>query len=148
VPIAATLAPALARPYAVAAIALTLAALATRAAALGRNARLRPKSTLQSAIGAKSGRIAQVSQGFTAGSFNTTEFFHGVSPGRMRAVRVGFVQLGFVLPVLMLAAGLMTGLVGLFAAAFAVQYAGLVAERWYFLAQASHPQNLYYQCVA
>jgi DMSO reductase anchor subunit len=148
VPIAATLAPALARPYALAAITLTLAALATRAAALARNGRLRPKSTLQSAIGAKSGRVAQISQGFTAGSFNTTEFFHGVSPQRMRAVRAGFLQFGFVLPVVMLAAGLMTGYVGVFAAAFAVQFAGLIAERWYFLAQATHPQNLYYRCAA
>ena len=24
-----------------------------------------------------------------------------------------------------------------------VQYAGLIAERWFFLAQANHPQNLY-----
>jgi hypothetical protein len=29
-----------------------------------------------------------------------------------------------------------------------VQYAGLLAERWYFFAQASHPQNLYYQSIA
>jgi DMSO reductase anchor subunit len=31
------------------------------------------------------------------------------------------------------------------AAAFLVQFAGLVAERWHFFAQAGHPQNLYYQ---
>jgi sulfite dehydrogenase (quinone) subunit SoeC len=28
-----------------------------------------------------------------------------------------------------------------------VQYIGLMAERWYFFAEASHPQNLYYQSV-
>jgi DMSO reductase anchor subunit len=33
-------------------------------------------------------------------------------------------------------------------AAFAVQYLGLLAERWFFFAQANHPQNLYYQAVA
>ena len=33
-------------------------------------------------------------------------------------------------------------------AAFAVQYAGLLGERWYFFAEARHPQNLYYQSVA
>jgi DMSO reductase anchor subunit len=32
--------------------------------------------------------------------------------------------------------------------AFAVQFAGLLAERWFFFAQANHPQNLYYQAVA
>ena len=29
-----------------------------------------------------------------------------------------------------------------------VQYLGLLAERWFFFAQANHPQNLYYQTVA
>ena len=29
-----------------------------------------------------------------------------------------------------------------------VQYAGLLAERWFFFAEANHPQNLYYQAVA
>ena len=32
--------------------------------------------------------------------------------------------------------------------AFAVQYLGLMAERWYFFAEARHPQNLYYQSIA
>ena len=32
-------------------------------------------------------------------------------------------------------------------AAFAVQYLGLLAERWYFFAEANHPQNLYYQAI-
>ena len=34
------------------------------------------------------------------------------------------------------------------AAAFLLQYAGLLAERWYFFAEAKHPQNLYYQAIA
>ena len=32
--------------------------------------------------------------------------------------------------------------------AFVVQYAGLLAERWFFFAEANHPQNLYYQAIA
>ena len=32
--------------------------------------------------------------------------------------------------------------------AFVVQYVGLLAERWFFFAQANHPQNLYYQAVS
>lgn len=32
-------------------------------------------------------------------------------------------------------------------AAFAVQYLGLIAERWYFFAEGRHPQNLHYQAV-
>ncbi|HEB95368.1 MAG TPA: DMSO reductase, partial [Sedimenticola thiotaurini] len=33
-------------------------------------------------------------------------------------------------------------------AAFAVQYLGLLLERWYFFAEAEHPQNLYYQTMS
>jgi len=29
-----------------------------------------------------------------------------------------------------------------------VQFAGLLAERWYFFAEARHPQNLYYQAIS
>jgi DMSO reductase anchor subunit len=32
-------------------------------------------------------------------------------------------------------------------AAALVQYVGLLAERWFFFAQANHPQNLYYQAT-
>ena len=49
---------------------------------------------------------------------------------------------------MLLAAGLASGVRLLYACAFAVQYAGLLAERWYFLAQANHPQNLYYQAMS
>jgi len=31
--------------------------------------------------------------------------------------------------------------------AFAVQFAGLLIERWVFFAQANHTQNLYYRTV-
>ena len=36
----------------------------------------------------------------------------------------------------------------LLAMAFVVQYVGLLAERWFFFAQANHPQNLYYQTIS
>jgi DMSO reductase anchor subunit len=35
-----------------------------------------------------------------------------------------------------------------FVLALLVQAPGLVAERWFFFAQARHPQNLYYQVVS
>ncbi len=141
-------APSLVRPFAWAAVALTLAALAARAASLARNARLRPRSTPQSAIGVSHPKVVQKSMGFMGGSFNTHEFFHGATPGGLRAVRNAFLLLGFVAPALLLLAGLASGSMAAFAAAFAVQYAGLMAERWFFLAQANHPQNLYYQCLS
>ena len=145
--IAARQAPSLAGSMRVGAIVLTLAALATRGASLVRNARLVPRSTTQSAIGARSPRAAQKSRGFTGGSFNTHEFFHGVGAGGMRAALALFVVLGFVVPALILAAAAPTSVAWL-GAAFAVQYLGLFIERWYFLADARHPQNLYYQSVA
>jgi sulfite dehydrogenase (quinone) subunit SoeC len=135
----------LARPYVAAALVAGLLAYALRLAALARNARLRPRSTLQSAIGVKHPRIAQLAQGAMGGSFNTREFFHGRTRRTVRTVRWLFLALAFPLPALLLvyaasAAGL--------AAAFALQFAGLLAERWYFFAEANHPQNLYYQAIS
>ena len=148
VALSAWLAPQWLATYSIAAILLTLAALAARAASLARNARLRPKSSLQSAIGVKSGRIRQMAMGFTAGSFNTREFFHGASPQKLLAVKWGFLLLVFVLPVLLVAAGALFRSTALMVLAFPVQYAGLLAERWYFFAQANHPQNIYYQAIS
>ncbi len=146
--LAAFFAPALAAGYALAAIAATLAALALRAAALVRNARLRRLTSLQSAIGIKHPRIVQKAQGAMGGSFNTREFFHGAGMDVFCAVLRGFLVLAFLLPAALLAAGWATGSVVAFALAFAVQFTGLLMERWFFFAQASHPQNLYYQSIA
>jgi len=63
-------------------------------------------------------------------------------------VRRGFVLFAFVLPIVLLAAGLLASLPWLYAVAFVAQFAGLLAERWYFFAQANHPQNLYYQAMS
>jgi DMSO reductase anchor subunit len=127
---------------------LTLAALVTRAASLVRNARLRPRSTLQTAIGVKHPRIVQTSQGFMGGSFNTREFFHGASAAFVRYVKWTFLVAVFPVPLALLAAAFVWEAPGLAAAAFVVQYAGLLAERWFFFAQANHPQNLYYQRIS
>jgi DMSO reductase anchor subunit len=129
------------------AIVMTGIAFVTRSASLVRNARLKHKSTMQSAIGIRHARIEQKAQGAMAGSFNTREFFHGASPGRYRSIKWIFLVLVFPVPVLLLAAGLASQSSGLLLAAFGVQYAGLLAERWFFFAQANHPQNLYYQAV-
>lgn len=143
--LSALLAPALTRGFAAAAAILTVVALFTRMASLARNARIRPRSTPQSAIGIDDPVIRQKSQGFTASSFNTQEFFHGVSAGGMRGLRLAFLQLAFVIPVLLVMGGMRGASASALAAACLVQYAGLAIERWYFLADASHPQNLYYQ---
>jgi DMSO reductase anchor subunit len=146
---AATLAPPpLVRFLAACALILTLLGFATRAASLARNARLRPKSTLQTAIGIKHPRIVQTSQGFMGGSFNTREFFHGRSKALLHAIRWGFLLGAFVVPGLLFATAWAGAPKIVVVLGFGVQYLGLLAERWYFFAQANHPQNLYYQATA
>lgn len=132
------------------AIVLTLLGLGTRIASLIRNARIKPKSTLQTAIGIKHPRIVQKSQGFMGGSFNTREFFHHRSDGFVRAVKWIFLVAAFGIPTALLALSLLMTVdpTNVLIAAAVIQYFGLVAERWFFFAQANHPQNLYYQSAS
>ncbi len=131
-----------------AALMLTLAAWGTRTLALRRNASLKHRSTLQSATGIASPKLVQQSMGMSAGAFNTREFFHGARLATLRNVKFGFQLLAFALPALLAVWGLasQTGLPWILAAL--VQAPGLIAERWFFFAQAKHPQNLYYQVVS
>jgi DMSO reductase anchor subunit len=124
------------------------AVFVTRGASLIRNERLRPMSTPSSAIGVRHQRIAQKAQGFMGGSFNTREFFHGAAPGVFLAVRWAFLALVFPATLLLLWAGVSAGSTVLLGGAFVVHYLGLLTERWFFFAQADHPQNLYYQSIA
>ena len=142
--LAAFIAPGIAPALAVVALGLTLFGLISRSAALVRNARLVPKSSLQTAIGVRHPKIVQKAQGAMGGSFNTREFFHGASAAYFNQMRLRFLILGFVVPIGLLAVGAAWAL----AAAFVVQYIGLFAERWFFFAQANHPQNLYYRSIA
>ena len=134
--------------YTTAAIALTLLGLGTRSAALLRNGRIKRKSTLQSATGIRHPRIVQKSQGFMGGSYNTREFFHGRSKAFLRSVKWIFLALAFALPLLLLGFSLNHVSAIVLCLAFVVQYAGLIAERWFFFAQSNHPQNLYYQAIS
>ncbi|MDP3138763.1 MAG: DmsC/YnfH family molybdoenzyme membrane anchor subunit, partial [Burkholderiaceae bacterium] len=130
------------------ALAIVCVAAAFRIASLLRNARLVPRSTLQSATGIRSASVRQTSMGMTGGSFNTREFFHGKSAGTLRLVKPGFLLLGFAVPALALAASLWTGAFAWLVMALAAHLPGVLAERWFFFAQARHPQNLYYQVVS
>ncbi len=145
---AAQVAPAMTDFLAPTALALIVAAAASRGASLARNRRLRPVSTIQTAIGVKHPRITQISRGFTADAFNLREFFHGRSRRWLRGTKAFFLVAAFAVPALLVAASLATGSAAALAAAFAVQMLGLFAERWFFFAEANHPQNLYYQAVA
>jgi sulfite dehydrogenase (quinone) subunit SoeC len=141
-------APTLAPSFGAFALGFTALGFVSRSLSLARNARLKPRSTLQSAIGIRHPVIRQRAQGFMGGSFNTREFFHGKTPGALRGVKWAFVVGAFLLPLALLLLGLWSASVGLLVLAFAVQYLGLLAERWFFFAQANHPQNLYYQAVS
>lgn len=120
----------------------------TRGLSLRRNARLKPRSTTQTATGIRSARVVQKSMGFTGGSFNTREFFHGASRSAMRRARVAFQVFAFALPLVLLAWGQLAHAPLAWALAVVSQAVGLLAERWFFFAQANHPQNIYYQAVS
>jgi DMSO reductase anchor subunit len=141
-------APQLVPAFGVLAALFTLAGGISRALSLRRNARLKPRSTLQTAIGIRHPQIRQRAMGFMGGSFNTREFFHHQAPGALRRVKWGFLMAAFAGPLLLLGLGLVSASAGVLAAAFVLQYLGLLAERWFFFAQANHPQNLYYQAVS
>lgn len=126
------------------AIFFTVIALITRSMSLWRNSKVGIPSTLQSAIGVKHPQIKQTSQGSMGGSFNTREFNHGKSPSFIRNMKWGFYLLVFALPLAFLFLAFSSGMNIFILLAFITQYAGLIMERWYFFAEASHPQNLYY----
>ncbi|MCE9661286.1 MAG: dimethyl sulfoxide reductase anchor subunit [Burkholderiales bacterium] len=131
-----------------AALVATVLAGGARLLALRRNARIRHRSTLQSATGIAAARLVQTSMGMSAGSFNTREFFHRASVAGMRRARTLLLVLGFALPAILAAIGLATTTSWPWLAAAIVQLPGLIVDRWFFFAQARHPQNLYYQVVS
>jgi len=119
------------------AILMTVVAFITRSASLIRNAR-----------GIRHVRIEQKAQGFMCGSFNTREYFHGASPSLFSLIKWAFLVLVFPVPLVLVSIGLGAQAFSLLMAAFLAQYLGLLLERWFFFAQANHPQNLYYQTVS
>ena len=129
------------------AVIFTVMVAITRGFSMYRNGRIKHKSTLQTAIGVRHTHIKQRSMGFMGGSFNTREFFHGAGDSTVGFVRLMFVLGVFVIPLVLLGAANVLQSAYLPILAFAAQYVGLLAERWYFFAEAKHPQNLYYQTV-
>jgi sulfite dehydrogenase (quinone) subunit SoeC len=133
--------------YAGWAIVFTVLGLVSRGISLYRNAVIKHKSTACTAIGVRHPKIRQISQGAMGGSFNTREFFHHKGQFFMVTIRVFFVVMAFVVPVILAVLGWMQGSVLWLALAVFVQYIGLLAERWFFFAQANHVQNFYYQAT-
>jgi DMSO reductase anchor subunit len=126
---------------------ITVAAFITRSAALIRNARIKYKSSIQTAIGIRHNQIQQKSMGFMGGSVNTRDFFHHRTRLFMKSIKWIFLLLVFPVPLIFLWTGMNQMDPSLLLVGFGIQYIGLLAERWLFFAQANHPQNLYYQTV-
>ena len=130
------------------AVLFTLLGAVSRGTSLVRNRALRDKYGLATAIGVRHPNMKQLSQGFMGGAFNTKEFFHGRTAGALRLIRWFFLLAVFPLPVVLVATAYMLDSSSLPIAAFTLQFLGLIAERWYFFAEAKHPQNIYYQSMA
>ena len=128
-------------------IIITFAAFITRAASLIRNNRIKYKSTIQTAIGIRHNQIQQKAMGFMGGSVNTRDFFHHKTRLFMKSIKWIFILLTFIVPLLLLWLGMEQANTSILLLAFTVQYIGLIAERWFFFAQANHPQNIYYQTI-
>jgi len=133
--------------YAGWALIITVLALIFRLASLRRNRRLRPKSTPQTAIGVRHSKIQQKSMGAMGGTFNTREYFHGKKESFVKSTKMIFLVLVFLVPMILLGMTFSSPIYLIPAIAFAIQYLGLLAERWYFFADAKHPQNIYYQSI-
>ncbi|ABK44307.1 DMSO reductase anchor subunit [Magnetococcus marinus MC-1] len=129
------------------AILFTSLAMVTRVWTIVRNANLGPQATLRNAIGYHHPNIQQKSMGFMAGSFNTKEFFHGKHPLVLMLVKWLAVTIAFPCTLMFLAIGATMNLHDMVLFTFAFQMVGLFMERWYFLADATHIQNIYYQKV-
>jgi DMSO reductase anchor subunit len=129
-------------------IVLIIFAFIFRGASLIRNKRLRPKSSVQTAIGIRHNKIQQKSMGFMGGSVNTRDFFHGKTRLFLKSIKLIFLILVFAVPLIMLIMALLKPATSVLAVAIASMYLGLIAERWYFFAEGNHPQNIYYQSIA
>jgi DMSO reductase anchor subunit len=146
--LAAYLNPGLTQFYAGWAIFFTVLAFIFRIATLIRNRKINPKSDLRSAIGVNHPNIRQMAQGSMGGSFNTREYFHGKKASFVRNMKYIFIILAFLTPLALLLISYEKTVYLIPAIAVLIQYLGLVAERWYFFADANHPQNLYYQQIS
>ena len=124
---------------------LLLSSAVFKLASIWRNKRIKPKSSIQTAIGIRHNKINQQAVGFMGGSFNTRAFFHGKSALVIRNVVKATITLVFIVPSILILVALFIPDYRLLGIAFIVHYAGLLLERWHFFADSRHPQNLYYQ---
>jgi len=81
------------------------------------------------------------------GAVNTRDFFHGKSALFFRSVKILFLTLLFFIPGIIMLIILVKPNEMLLLLGIVSMYIGLLLERWYFFADANHPQNIYYQTI-
>ncbi|MDF2466237.1 MAG: reductase anchor subunit (DmsC) [Ramlibacter sp.] len=79
---------------------------------------------------------------------DTGTFFHHASIAAFRRMKVIFQVCAFAVPLTLVALAVTRGWGAAWLLAVPIHIAGVLAERWFFFAQARHPQNLYYQVVS
>lgn len=101
-------------------------------------------STINTATGFTRAQVKLLDAGHTHGTFLTQEFGYIVPRMTATALRIVSMLLAFAVPVLLLyfALELEAPMIGIAALVFV--FAGLVAERWLFFAEARHVVNLYH----
>ena len=98
----------------------------------------------------RAARLVQTSMGMSAGSFNTREFFHRASRAGDAARQAGGdrARASRCRSLAACCSAWPTAAAPPWLVAALLQAPGLLADRWFFFAQAKHPQNLYYQVVS
>lgn len=106
--------------------------------------RLGSGSTINTATGFTRAQVKLLDAGHTHGTFLTQEFGYIVPRMRAMTLRIVSMLLAFAVPVLLLyfALEFEAPVIGITALLFV--FAGLVAERWLFFAEARHVVNLYH----
>jgi len=140
-------APGLLKFFGIWSIIITLTALITRIESLIRNKNIKHKSSPQTAIGVRHSKVKQIAMGMMGGSVNTRDFHHHMSDLFLKSIKWIFLVLVFIIPTILVWIGIEDANRTMLFSAFIIQYIGLIAERWFFFAQANHPQNIYYQTV-
>ena len=124
------------------ALALLAAALAVKGAYFVIFGAPKAVHTMADALPLGKKEIRLLDTGHTHRTFLTDEFFFRLARRRARFLRFAVVVLAFVLPLALLTAG--AGGPGTLSFVAVSAFAGLLAERWLFFAEAEHTVRLYH----
>ncbi len=106
--------------------------------------RLGVGSTINTATGFTRAQVKLLDAGHTHGTFLTREFGYVVSRLTSLSLRLITMVMAFAVPLVLLYGALQYHLPALGVVALVSVFAGLVAERWLFFAEARHVVNLYH----